>query len=103
MTFEKYLEENRGLYPDDVDLELLKNVFEDGQFYCNCVHTDNTEVISNLENKIRELEAQIEKMRCCLKCEHYENYKHFCAKNNDYRGEGNSCNKWELRRGFQYE
>lgn len=48
-----------------------REVYMFGQQNCNCVHTDNTEVISNLESKVKKLEAQIEKMKHCENCKYY--------------------------------
>ena len=48
------------------------------------------------EKRIEELEAQIEKMKCCLKCSHYYSLKYFCDKQNTYFGKGYSCNDFQL-------
>jgi len=50
------------------------------------------------EKRIAELEAQIEKMKCCMKCEHWYYYKSFCDKDNSYHSEGQSCEHFILRR-----
>lgn len=69
------------------------------------IRTDNTETLKNalerikeLEKENAELEAQIEKMKCCLKCEHWYYYKSFCDKDNSYHSEGQSCEHFTLRR-----
>lgn len=41
---------------------------ETQQEYFGLVRTDNTETLKNALNKIAELEAQIEKMKCCFNC-----------------------------------
>lgn len=54
-----------------------------------------------LKQRIREnqnLCEQIEKMKCCMKCEHWYYYKSFCDKDNSYRSEGQSCEHFILRR-----
>ena len=45
--------------------------------------------------ELEELQKQIEKMKCCLKCKHYDTG--FCARRCVYLGEDNSCEYWELR------
>lgn len=46
----------------------------------------------------KEMQAQIEKMKCCMKCEHWYYYKSFCNKDNSYHPEGHSCEHFILRR-----
>ena len=60
LQIKQYAERNEGLHiPAKVYLEDLKKAFEAGLH--TDVHTDNSKVIA-------ELEAQIEKMKCCGNC-----------------------------------
>ena len=54
--------------------------------------------IAELEEESAELKTQIDKMKCCLKCEHWYYYKSFCDKDNSYHSEGQSCEHFTLRR-----
>ena len=49
-----------------------------------------TEQLSGSLKKIKELEQQIEKMKCCANCKHY-----FCMCEN-VDDEKQYCDKWEL-------
>lgn len=52
--------------------------------------------ISILENRIEELEARIEKMKCCQNCDNW-NWKHNkCEKK--LKGDCFKASKWQLRR-----
>ena len=77
MTFDEW-KENNFRYSNH-GKKNMRDAFEAGQKNCNCIHTDNTEVISNLENKVKKLEIQIEKMRCCQNCNGF--YGGLCLKN----------------------
>ena len=46
-----------------------------------------------LEKRIAELEAQIEKMKCCQNCKYYSWCPKDCSKNEPCEG----YNKWELK------
>ena len=69
---------------------------ETQQEYFGKVRTDNTKTLYNALNKIKELEAQIEKMKCCENC---AKNGHICVAE---EMQGNLCgknkDKWELRR-----
>lgn len=108
MNFDEWFD---GKYIKEADLfckRQLKEAFNDGQRNCGCVHTDNTQVILNLKDKVKELkqqnnnliemlkaerevrvnddylkrvcefETQIEKMKCCENCKYYE-YTDICG------------------------
>ena len=48
------------------------------------------------EKRIAELEAQIEKMKCCGNCKHFDfNEPNYCHKG-VYRERQYVCNKWEF-------
>ncbi len=78
--------------------------------YLLCLH-ENKNKIAELENEKRallstiqekdkailEIQQQVKQLRCCLKCEHWDYYKSFCEKNNDYHGGGDSCEHFTLR------
>jgi hypothetical protein len=51
----------------------------------------------NLTDRVRELEQQIEKMKCCGNCENEcEDYcGNSCCKKNKYAW---NCNSWEIRK-----
>lgn len=55
-------------------------------------------IIQGKDKAIKELEERIEKMKCCMKCEHWYYYKSFCDKDNSYHSEGQSCEHFILRR-----
>lgn len=105
MTFDEWW--NNWSVKDWNDIESAKNLFQqafEAGLHAD-VHTDNSKVIADLEEKlanadyqlegrdvtIKELEAQIEKMKCCGNCANlcgcglrgYEECKNF--------------DKWELR------
>ena len=69
---------------------------ETQQEYFGKIRTDNTRTLHNALNKIAELEAQIEKMKCCGNC---AKRGHICVAEEI---QGNLCgknkDKWELRR-----
>jgi hypothetical protein len=47
-------------------------------------------------DKVKELEAQIEKMKCCGNCKHFDfNELNYCHKG-VYRERQYVCNKWEF-------
>lgn len=57
-----------------------------------CMVTDR--FFKPLQNQVNELEAQIERMKCCMNCKYFDqNEPKYCNK-----GVFNSyvCNKWEL-------
>ena len=84
--------------------EDLSITYENNVFYCT---KNNTKWISvdgekwyGDEKRIEELEAQIEKMKCCENCQHWEGREpipslaeegYYCF--NDYPFE---CKRWEL-------
>ena len=60
------------------------------------IHTDNKETLQNALKRIEELEAQIEKMKCCSNCENW-NWKHSrCEKK--LKGDCFKQSKWVLRK-----
>ena len=84
LQIKQYAERKEGLHiPATVYLEDLKKAFEAGMKVD--VHTDNSKVIA-------ELEAQIEKMKCCQNC------LHLCARCELGIDGCYVCSKWELRR-----
>ena len=64
------------------------------------------DVINNQDVKIADLEKQIEKMKCCLNCEHhFKNGLHYiCCNLRELRQEPitdvNVCNKWEKEKEY---
>lgn len=54
----------------------------------------------NLTDRVRELEAQIEKMKCWCNCKNYLScLEECCRKNISFeKGICYNCKKWELRR-----
>ena len=68
---------------------------ESQQEYFGTIHTDNTKTLQNTLDRIAELEQQIEKMRCCQNCVHFDfNEPKYC-----FKGVYNCayvCNKWAL-------
>jgi hypothetical protein len=65
---------------------------ESQQEYFGRVHTDNTETLQNALKRIEELEAYIEKMKCCGNCKGVcisDDVAH-CCKNNNYK-------LWEIK------
>jgi len=69
---------------------------ESQQEYFGKVHTDNKETLNNALKRIEELEAQIEKMKCCSNCENW-NWKHSrCEKK--LKGDCFKQSKWVLRK-----
>ena len=92
MNFEEWWEKETGDNENNVmDWKgFCKSAFEAG-LHAD-IHTDNSKVIAELEKKNAELEAQIEKMKCCQNC------LHLCGLcelgiNGCY-----VCSKWEVRR-----
>ena len=62
-----------------------------------CMVTDR--FFKPLQNQVKELEEQIEKMKCCSKCKHYSmNYlPYFCIKKQTAPHCTEHCDDWELR------
>ena len=70
------------------------------------IHTDNKETLQNALKRIAELEAQIEKMKCCGNCK-YSNqesaYSIVCkvggVDKSDYINidDNQVCDKWEIK------
>jgi hypothetical protein len=79
---------------------------ETQQEYFGKVHTDNKETLQNALKRIDELEVQIEKMKCCGNCKHYQFQNdaryYTCTKDGKRNGKNyRSCEfnleKWEGR------
>lgn len=56
---------------------------------------------ANLEKRVKELEEQIEKMKCCGNCKHCYSWEDFyininCSLPNTDIDLGNKCDKWEM-------
>ena len=62
---------------------------ESQQEYFGKVHTDNKETLQNALKRIEELEAQIEKMKCCVNCKHSRTEYEHCRTNKH--------EKWEIK------
>ena len=118
MNFDEWFD---GKYIKEADLfckRQLKEAFNVGQRNCGCVHTDNTQIILNLEDKVKELkealeeqkqytafkcdenkkkteklELQIKKMKCCVNCKFY----HHCLQRRITSDCLDKCVKWELK------
>lgn len=90
MTFNEWW--NQHDYSDGCKGNCME-AFKAGQKNCNCLHTDNSEVISNLKSKVKKLEAQIEKMKCCNNCNNTWNGYHLDICDKCFE----MCN-WELRK-----
>lgn len=76
---------------------------ESQQEYFGKVHTDNKETLQNALKRIEELEAQIEKMKCCQNCEHryYMDFRPVCHIKRNARIENPlicKCDKWEIEK-----
>ena len=103
MTFDEWW--NNWSVKDWNDIESAKNLFQQAfEAGLNAdVHTDNSKVIADLEEKlanadyqlegrdvtIKELQAQIEKMKCCANCRHSRTVYEHCK---TYKLE-----KWEIK------
>ena len=103
MTFDEWW--NNWSVKDWNDIESAKNLFQqafEAGFHAD-VHTDNSKVIADLEEKlanadyqlegrdvtIKELEAKIEKMKCCTNCKHSRiEYEHCRTDKHE---------KWEIK------
>lgn len=64
---------------------------------CNYNTVGQDEYIDALEEQIKELKAQIEKMKCCVNCKHFVDVEIVCQKglylgNRDFT----ECYDWEL-------
>ena len=108
LQIKQYAERNEGLHiPAMVYLEDLQKAFEAG-LHAD-VHTDNSKVIADLEEKlanadyqlegrdleIKELKAQIEKMKRCSTCKYSTDLGYCKIRCNG--GECNKMDKWEIK------
>lgn len=62
------------------------------------IRTDNTETLKNALERIKELKAQIEKMKCCAKCSHCNTYITTCIPQKHFVRLEDVCEDFELRR-----
>ena len=114
LQIKQYAERKEGLHiPATCYLEDLKKAFEAG-LHAD-VHIDNSKVIAELEEKlanadyqlegrevtIKELEAQIEKMKNCKNCQKLKKEKDgllICTVGSFYTNTfGKNCDKWEIK------
>ena len=103
MTFDEWW--NNWSVKDWNDIESAKNLFQQA-FEAGLhtdVHTDNSKVIADLEEKlanadyqlegrdvtIKELKEQIEKMKCCFNCKHSRTVYEHCRTDKH--------EKWEIK------
>lgn len=72
---------------------------ETQQEYLGKARTDNTKTLYNALNKIAELEAQIEKMKCWCNCKNYISCLEDCCRKNISFSKGicYNCKKWEIK------
>ena len=105
MTFDEWW--NNWSVKDWNDIESAKNLFKQAfEAGLNAdVHTDNSKVIAELEEKlanadyqlegrdvtIKELEAQIEKMKMCFNCKYHNKFVESKC------GECEGYSKWEIK------
>ena len=61
------------------------------------IHTDNTKTLQNALDRIEELEAQIEKMKCCENCAHDTDEDNVIVQTDHCTNCFELCN-WQLRR-----
>ena len=60
------------------------------------IMTDNSETLKNALLKIKALEEQIEKMKCCPNCKSWDSQNlNFCEKEKRMCGY-RACEEWEL-------
>jgi len=99
MTFDEWFK--KEYEPTETCLNDLRQAFEAG-LHAD-VHTDNSKVIADLEEKlanadyqlegrdvtIKELTAQIEKMKCCANCRHSRTVYEHCMTD--------KLEKWEIK------
>lgn len=77
----------------DKQIEELKKIEEE---YYDFIQKKNEEdwkgdnVVGSLKLKIEQLEAQIEKMKCCHNCRKFHNLSYDCTC-------AEVCNEWELK------
>ena len=107
MTFDEWFK--KEYEPTETYLNDLRQAFEAG-LHAD-VHTDNSKVIADLEEKlanadyqlegrdvtIKELEAQIEKMKRCGNCKNYKSCSHWCTNREFYRHWNCVCEDWEIK------
>ena len=81
MTFEEFWKENyeKEFGTSEPYYGIASYAFEKGQENCNCVYTDNSNVIQKLEKENAELKAKNEKLMQmlassadCENCKHYD-------------------------------
>lgn len=96
-AFDETLEMNRKLGSENWKLEKeneqlkakIEKMQEDFELFkkgkvcalCNYNTVGQDEYIDNLEEQLKELEAQNEKMQCCFNCKHYNQVR--CCRNDD--------------------
>lgn len=69
--------------------ELREKIMNEKCSTCRYNTVGQDEYITTLEEQNKELEKQIEKMKCCCLCVH-------CGKDCDSSGCGNPCDRWEF-------
>ena len=85
-----------GLSDKQIYTEGFKEGYEQGQMDSDSDYTYWAARYAEKDKENAELKAQIEKMKCCWNCEHFNSEGKYCKLDKSSRSFWDDCNKWEL-------